>query len=42
MPRNGMKTCELCGRVFFYSLNFLFSKTVCNECYLALKEREER
>ncbi len=37
-----MKTCESCGRVWFHSLNFLFSKTICNECYLALKESEER
>jgi hypothetical protein len=35
-----MRTCESCGRVRFYSLNFLFSKTVCNECYLAMKEME--
>jgi hypothetical protein len=37
-----MKTCESCGRVRFYSLNFIFSKTVCNECYLALQERKKR
>ncbi|HZT34982.1 MAG TPA: hypothetical protein VFA15_03610 [Nitrososphaera sp.] len=36
-----MRTCESCGRVLFYSLNFLFSKTVCNECYLKMKEREQ-
>ena len=39
---NHMRTCESCGRVRFYSLNFLFSKTVCNECYLSAKEREKK
>lgn len=38
---NGMRTCESCGRVRFYSLNFLFSKTVCNECYLKMKEKQK-
>lgn len=37
-----MRTCESCGRVRFYSLNFLFSKTVCNECYLKIKERQKK
>lgn len=37
-----MQTCESCGRVRFYSLNFIFSKTVCNECYLSRREREKR
>ncbi|WP_266190313.1 hypothetical protein [Candidatus Nitrososphaera gargensis] len=37
-----MRTCEFCGRVRFYSLNFLFSKTVCNECYLRMKEKEKQ
>ena len=37
-----MRTCDSCGRVRFYSLNFLFSKTVCNECYLSAKEREKK
>ena len=36
-----MKTCESCGRMRFYSLNFIFSKTVCNECYLAMQERKK-
>lgn len=36
-----MRTCQYCGRVRFYSLNFLFSKTICNECYLKLKERHD-
>jgi hypothetical protein len=40
--RQYMKTCESCGRVRFYSLNFIFSKTVCNECYLAMQERKKR
>jgi hypothetical protein len=37
-----MRTCESCGRVRFYSLNFLFSKTVCNECYLKMKEKQKK
>lgn len=37
-----MRTCESCGRVLFYSLNFLFSEKLCNECHLMLKEREEK
>jgi|GEM_PF-1939114 len=37
-----MRTCESCGRVRFYSINFLFSKTVCNECYLKMKEKQKR
>ncbi|MEW5839900.1 hypothetical protein [Nitrososphaera sp.] len=37
-----MQACQSCGRVRFYSLNFLFSKTVCNECYLAAKEEREK
>jgi hypothetical protein len=42
LPNNGMRTCESCGRVRFYSLNFLFSKTVCNECYLKMKEKQKK
>lgn len=37
-----MRICESCGRVRFYSLNFLFSQTICNECYMKMKERQER
>lgn len=37
-----MRACESCGRVRFYSLNFLFSSTVCNECYMNMKERQEK
>ena len=37
-----MRTCESCGRVWFYSLNFIFTKTVCNECYLLMQERQKR
>jgi hypothetical protein len=29
-----MKMCDRCGRVRFYSLNFIFSKSICNECYM--------
>jgi hypothetical protein len=36
-----MRTCESCGRVRFYSLNFLFSNTICNECYLKMKEERQ-
>jgi hypothetical protein len=35
-----MRACESCGRVRFYSINFLFSKTICNECYMKMKERQ--
>ncbi|HEX6254012.1 MAG TPA: hypothetical protein VFZ55_07315 [Nitrososphaera sp.] len=37
-----MRTCESCGRVRFYTLNFLFSKTICNECYLKMKEKQSK
>jgi uncharacterized protein (DUF983 family) len=37
-----MRTCQSCGRVRFYSLNFIFAKDTCNECYLAMKERQQR
>jgi len=40
LPNEAMRTCESCGRVRFYSLNFLFSKTICNECYLKMKEKK--
>jgi hypothetical protein len=36
-----MKTCKSCGRVLFYSINFLFSETECNECYMKSKEGRE-
>src|SRR5215213_4579587 len=36
-----MRTCESCSRVRFYSLNFLFSKTTCNECYLDERKAEQ-
>jgi hypothetical protein len=39
---NAMRTCEYCGRVRFYSLNFLFAKTICNECYLKMKEKQKK
>jgi uncharacterized protein (DUF983 family) len=39
MRNSIVRTCESCGRVRFYSLNFLFSEKVCNECYLKAKER---
>lgn len=46
MPKKGdtqlMRTCESCGRVLFYSLNFLFSEKICNECYLLSKEENEK
>jgi len=32
-----MIKCETCGRIRFYSLNFIFSKSVCNECYMWTK-----
>jgi len=41
LPNEIVRTCELCGMVRFYSLNFLFSKTVCNECYLKMKEKQK-
>ena len=37
-----MRTCKSCGRVLFYSLNFLFSDSMCNECYLKAKDRQEK
>src|SRR5215212_3798015 len=37
-----MQTCESCSRVRFYSINFLFSKTICNECYLKMKETQNK
>jgi hypothetical protein len=37
-----MRTCKSCDRVMFYSLNFLFSDSVCNDCYLRSKERETK
>lgn len=33
-----MKTCKICGKVKHYSLNFIFSASVCNDCYLVLRE----
>jgi hypothetical protein len=42
LDRSLVKTCKSCGRVLFYSLNFLFSETECNECYLISKERHEK
>lgn len=42
LPTKPMRTCESCGRVRFYSINFLFSKTVCNECYLKIKEKQKK
>jgi len=32
-----MIKCEICGRIRFYTLNFIFSKSVCNECYMWTK-----
>ena len=37
-----MRSCERCGRVMFYSLNFIFSKAICNDCYLSIKTLEDR
>lgn len=37
-----MRTCQSCGRVRFYSLNFIFAKDTCNECYLAMKEWQQQ
>src|SRR5215213_11373514 len=37
-----MRTCESCSTVRFYSLNFLFSKRICNECYLKMKEEQKK
>jgi hypothetical protein len=36
-----MKTCKSCGRVRFFSINFIFSKSICNECYLVIKSQNE-
>ena len=36
-----MRSCEYCGKVKFYSLNFIFSKAICNDCYLSIKTFEE-
>jgi hypothetical protein len=36
-----MRTCESCGRIRFYLLNFIFSKSVCNECHMLMREKEE-
>ncbi|MER3407819.1 MAG: hypothetical protein C4292_03340 [Nitrososphaera sp.] len=38
---HNVRTCQSCGRVRFYSLNFIFARDICNECYLAEKERED-
>jgi hypothetical protein len=38
---NKMRSCEYCGKVKFYSLNFIFSKAICNDCYLSIKTFEE-
>jgi hypothetical protein len=29
-----MRQCPHCGRVKFYSINFIFSPNLCNECYM--------
>ena len=34
-----MRRCQHCGRVRFYSLNFIFSESICNECYMLLRKR---
>jgi hypothetical protein len=36
-----MKTWKSCGRVRFFSINFIFSKSICNECYLVIKSQNE-
>ena len=40
--RKDMRTCESCGKVKFYSLNFLFSNIICNECYMKMKEKQQK
>lgn len=37
-----MIQCQKCGGIKFYSFNFIFSKFICNECYLVIKEKEDR
>lgn len=37
-----MRKCQECGRLRFYSLNFIFSDSICNECYMVSKERAEQ
>ncbi|MDF0682486.1 MAG: hypothetical protein P0116_16130 [Candidatus Nitrosocosmicus sp.] len=37
-----MKACKLCNKVKFYSINYLFSDTLCNECYIILKEKSAK
>jgi hypothetical protein len=32
-----MLKCMICGRVRFFSLNFIFSKSICNECFMSMK-----
>jgi hypothetical protein len=34
-----MQTCKSCERVRFFSINFIFSKTICNECYMLSKSQ---
>ncbi|MFZ0328654.1 MAG: hypothetical protein WAL66_15265 [Nitrososphaeraceae archaeon] len=33
-----MKVCKICKRTKFFSLNFIFSVAVCNDCYFLIKE----
>ena len=37
-----MRKCQDCGRVRFYSLNFIFSDSICNDCYMVAKEKAGR
>lgn len=33
-----MKECPLCKKAKFHRINFLFSSSICNECYLIASE----
>jgi hypothetical protein len=35
-----MQRCKSCERVRFFSINFIFSKSICNECYMTIKEKK--
>jgi hypothetical protein len=34
----GMRSCNSCGKVSFYSINFLFSNVMCNQCFMLVSE----
>lgn len=37
-----MQQCQKCGKTRIYSLNYIFSKLICNDCYLIIKEKAKK